>query len=85
MTGRTPVGPPPTPQFCRLEYLTSEGWSVGHHGVNLLYPHRYPERLAANGKVGRVVIVETGEIINSPLATACTICDQEHTDGACLL
>lgn len=50
------------PQFCRLEYLNQHGWWVGHSGINLLHPERYVERLAANGKVGRVVVIETGEI-----------------------
>lgn len=43
----------PVPYLCRLEYLTREGWVVGHASINLLYPDRYVERLEANGKVGR--------------------------------
>lgn len=41
------------PTLCRLEYLTREGWVVGHAATNLLHPAKYVERLEANGKVGR--------------------------------
>lgn len=78
----------PTPTFCRLEYLGPEGWNVGHKGLNLLYPEKYPQRLAANGKVGRVIIVDTGEIIDSPLAPPpCDMCGEEHSglSGSCLI
>jgi hypothetical protein len=53
----------PVPTFCKLEYLTTNGWVVGHAGVNLLHPQRYIERLAARGKVGRVTIVDTGVVL----------------------
>lgn len=39
--------------LCRLEYLTRNGWVVGHAGVALLDPEAYVTRLEANGKVGR--------------------------------
>lgn len=77
-----------SPTFCRLEYLGPDGWTVGHEGVNLLYPERYPERLASNGKVGRVIIVDTGEVINSPLAPPpCGLCGDVHSgpEGMCLV
>jgi hypothetical protein len=47
----------PVPTLCRLEYLTPNGWTVGHHGVNLLHPERYVERLAERGKFGRVTVL----------------------------
>lgn len=75
------------PTFCRLELLTENGWQVAHHGINLLHPDKYPERLAKNGKTGRVVIIETGEIINAGL-TSCPYCDAPHAgpqDGTCLI
>lgn len=55
----------PVPTFCRLELWSAkkQEWTVAHAGVNLLHPNRYPERLAANGKVGRVIVLDTGEII----------------------
>jgi hypothetical protein len=76
--------------FCKLEYLTADGWVVGHHGVNLLYPERYVERLTARGKWARCTIVETGEVFESPNtpdpATICVICGTiDHPSGACLL
>lgn len=48
---------------CRLEYLTPNGWWVGHSCINLVNPARYVERLAARGKFGRVILLDTGEII----------------------
>lgn len=84
----TSPSPTPAPTFCRLEYLTPNGWEVGHHGINLLYPARYVERLIDKGKVGRVIIVDTGEVITAPSAPpACSICGDQHTgrDGSCLL
>lgn len=74
--------------FCKLEFLGPDGWEVGHHGVNLIHPERYPERLAANGKVGRVIIVDTGEIISGPLEPdPCSVCGNQHTgiEGSCIL
>jgi len=60
------------PTLCRLEYLTRKGWVVGHAAMNLLHPERYPERLAANGKIGRVTVLDdtlqpTGTTYESPL------------------
>lgn len=51
----------PVPQLCQLEYLSRKGW-VDNGKVNLLHPERYVERLTIAGKVGRVVVVSTGEI-----------------------
>ena len=92
-------GGTPAPELCRLEYWNPEKgeWEIGHHGVSLLYPHRYPERLKANGKVGRVHIldadmnvVETIQLEepdeNTPLH--CRWCTKTHPvphDGSCLL
>lgn len=47
--------PTATPTLCQLEYLTPGGWVVGHHGIALLEPLRYVERLAKNGKFGRAI------------------------------
>jgi hypothetical protein len=76
--------------FCKLEYLTAEGWVVGHHGVNLLHPERYVERLTARGKFARCTIKETGEVFETPNAPdpseMCTICSStEHPSGCCLI
>lgn len=78
-----------TPTFVKLEYLTPKGWWGNTH-VNLLHPHKYPIRLAANGKVGRVTIIETGEVIHGPLEPPpCPHCDEQHlpldVEGSCLL
>lgn len=43
----------PVPKLVRLEYLTANGWVVGHKAVNLLHPGRYVERLSDKGKFGR--------------------------------
>jgi hypothetical protein len=53
--------PVPVPQLCQLEYLSRKGWT-DNGKVNLLHPERYVERLTAAGKVGRVVVVSTGEV-----------------------
>lgn len=47
----------PVPSLCRLEYLTPEGWVVGHAGVSLLNPAKYVERLAERGKFGRATVL----------------------------
>ena len=44
--------------LCRLEYLTPEGWAVGHHGVGLLDPGAYVVRLRKNGKFGRATVLD---------------------------
>ena len=87
----------PAPTFCRLEMWQKDGWYVVNAGINLLYPHRYPERLAANGKVGRVIIVDTGEIIQleekpeqyiARSRQVCDLCGETHKppfDGSCLI
>jgi len=41
------------PTLCRIEYLTPDGWKVGHAGMNLLHPERYVERLPDRNKFGR--------------------------------
>lgn len=77
-----------TPTFCKLEYLTPDGWVVGHSGINLIHPRRYVERLAKNGKIGRIIVPDTGEIIQMVETSICPVCDQEHAapfDGSCLL
>lgn len=53
LSGTTPV-----PRLCRLERLNENGtWErVGDH--SLLYPHRYAERLADKGKVGRATVLD---------------------------
>lgn len=39
----------------RIEYLTADGWTVGHAGIALLDPARYVERLSARLKFGRAI------------------------------
>lgn len=48
----------PVPTLVQLEYLTRDGWVVGHKGIALLQPARYVERLAARGKVGRATALD---------------------------
>lgn len=43
------------PYLVRLEYLTPEGWEVGHHGIALLDPGAYVERLRKRKKYGRAI------------------------------
>lgn len=45
------------PTLTRLEYLTPQGWVVGHAAMNLLDPERYTVRLAAKGKFGRATVL----------------------------
>jgi hypothetical protein len=46
----------PVPRLCRLERLENGQWTkVGDYA--LLYPHRYAERLAEKGKVGRATVL----------------------------
>jgi hypothetical protein len=57
----------PVPTLVRLEYLTPDGWVVGHKALNLLSPARYVERLLARGKFGRATALDdelqpTGEV-----------------------
>lgn len=87
MTGTIPV-----PRLCRLERLNDEGeWErVGDY--SLLYPHRYPERLAAAGKAGRATVLDdslrpTKETYTVKVKT-CPVCERVHAapyDGSCLL
>lgn len=57
------IEPIPVPTHCRLECLEDGEWRVWHHRIALLHPRRYVERLGAKGKVGRVILLDTGEII----------------------
>ena len=46
-------------ELCRLEYERPDGtWALGHAGVALLHPEKYPERLAKKGKRGRVTVLD---------------------------
>lgn len=76
----------PVPTFCRLEYWSpaTQKWSVGHAGIALLHPRRYVERLAAKGKIGRVTLLDTGEVIQ-PATELCPFCGQPNDDGRCLI
>jgi hypothetical protein len=55
----------PVPSFCRLEQWNPHRleWTTLHAGISLLHPRRYVERLAAKGKIGRVTVIDTGEVI----------------------
>ena len=81
------------PVLCRLEYWDGEEWVLGHHATNLLFPRRYIKRLAANGKVGRVTLLESGVLLQDGEAERgkvdpvlarlrkrfpCTWCEAEH-------
>lgn len=47
----------PVPRLCRLERLKDGQWEkMGDY--SLLYPHRYAERLAEKGKVGRATVLD---------------------------
>ena len=81
---------------CRLEYWDprTNSWTVGHAGVPLLHPRRYCERMANGGKVARVTLTETGEVIQilptpePEEVVSCDLCGSAHPlphDGACLL
>lgn len=77
------------PAFVRLEYWDPkrQHWKVGHAGISLLHPRRYVERLAVKGKVGRVIIVDTGEVLEADLPP-CPHCEEPHPEphnGTCLL
>lgn len=52
--------------FVRLEYLTRDGWQVGHEGIELLYPQRYVDRLYEKSKFGRTIDLSTGEMLEPP-------------------
>jgi hypothetical protein len=60
------------PTLCQLEYLTSNGWIVGHKSVALLHPKRYVERLTERNKFGRCTELDektlkpTGAVYVSP-------------------
>lgn len=81
----------PVPRMCRLERLTDGKW-VHVTDCSLLYPDRYPQRLAAKGKVGRATVLDgnlrpTGEVYTATLAD-CSFCGGTHPapyDGTCLL
>ena len=82
----------PVARLCRLERLEGDQWVVvGDY--SLLYPHRYPERLAVNGKIGRATVLDehlavTGEVYTSPDVEVCPMCSAIHPapfDGRCLL
>lgn len=91
----------PVPHLVRLEYLTREGWVVGHAAINLLDPGRYVERLAAKGKFGRATELDTGEVWepaelpdlallypsdNKVPSVKCHFCEGTgHAPGECLL
>jgi hypothetical protein len=73
----------PVPEFCRIEYLTPNGWTVGHAGLNLMNPQRYVKMLAKRGTVGRAVVVDTDQIF---YGATCSVCSSgEHTEGMCLI
>lgn len=48
----------PVPEMTRLEYLTAEGWQVGHAGIALLDPEAYITRLSKRGEFGRATVLD---------------------------
>jgi hypothetical protein len=88
------------PTLCRLEYWDGEQWVCGAAAESLLYPARYVDRLAGNGRVGRVTLLDTGEVIQKgdpasgpvdPVLARlryCPWCCERHPfphDGMCLI
>lgn len=55
------------PTFCRIEYWspTTQDWTVGHAGTNLLNPQRYVTKLGERGTIARIVEVDTGNVVYS--------------------
>lgn len=53
------------PTFVRLEYWhhLTQSWEVGHHGINLMDPAKYVDKLAKNGTMARAVDPDTGDIV----------------------
>ena len=67
------------PYFCRVEYWTPTGWSLGHAGINLVDPARYAVRLT---RPGRVTVLDTGEVF----FPECGVCAATtHPEGMCLI
>lgn len=78
----------PAPTLCKLEEWTGRTWITRHAGIALLQPERYVQRLAVKGKVGRVTLLETGQIISPIPDEPCSYCDGSHpgpVSGMCLL
>jgi hypothetical protein len=58
-------------RLTKIEYLTRDGWVVGHACVALLHPERYVERLTDHGKFGRATVLnedlsDSDEVYLSP-------------------
>lgn len=81
---------------CRLEWWDrrTNSWFLAHAGVPLLHPRRYCERLSVGGKVARVTLLESGEVIQlQPTpepeeVVSCDLCGDAHPlphDGLCLV
>lgn len=80
------------PTLCKLEYRTSDGWHwVGAAAHALLYPRRYLDRLEANGKIGRVTLLDSGTVLLTKADAGlpvCSYCGSPHPEpyeGWCLL
>lgn len=82
----------PVPTLVQLQRMDDDGNWVAVGTENLLYPHRYAERLAAHGKTGRAVALDdhlqpTGTVYE-PVVERCPVCERTHVapyDGTCLL
>lgn len=48
----------PAPDLYRIEYLTPNGWEVGHAGIALLDPQGYVDRLLERKKYGRAITLD---------------------------
>lgn len=73
-----------SPTLCRLEYLTREGWVVGHAAISLLEPARYVERLEGNGKVGRATVLDDTLKPTDTVYVASTIPDPDNIPASIL-
>lgn len=53
------------PAFVRIEYWNgmTQDWEVGHHGIRLVNPAAYVQKLAQRDIIARAVDRETNEIV----------------------
>jgi hypothetical protein len=70
------------PEFGRLDYLTREGWVVGHAGIALNDPQRYVDMLAKPQEtVARFVPYDGDHQPGEPLVPASGVPDFPSAQG----